>query len=152
MDYLGLTTTEQIRAVLTVSEDDLPDEVIDGFGIADDAEEVLDSSVPTWQVIMQDPASKNARRLRLFAKYFCAGTLAVVAQNFILKKSTDGSNEGQRSDKDGFAWMAPALLGKANGYIGLIQDDLGTTPIVAEPFSIMSRVPPDRDVITEPRS
>lgn len=152
MEFLGLTNTEQMRSVLTIDEFDLPDEIINTYGIDDDLAEALEGSVPTWEEILLDPDSKNARRLRLFAKYFCAGTLAVMAQTFILKKDTDGSNEGQRSDKDGYAWMAPALLNKANGYISLIQEDLGTTPDPITPLSVISRVVPDRDVITEPRS
>lgn len=152
MDFLGLTTTEQIRAVLTVSETDLPDEVIDTYGIDDDLAEALEGSIPTWEGIIVTPDTKNSRRLRLFAKYYCAATLAVMAQTFILKKDTDGSNEGQRSDKDGFAWMAPALLAKANGYVLLIQEDLGTAPEAVSPVSLMTRVVPDRDVITQPRA
>jgi len=154
MDYLGLTTTAQIRAVLTVSETDLPDEIIDGFGIEDDLGAALDLALkaldPVWTQIPLD--SPNGRRIKLFAKYFCAATLAVTAQTFILKKIADGSNEGQRSDKDGFLWMAPALLNKANGYINLILDDLDLTPVAVAPFRLMTRVIPERDPITEPRA
>ena len=154
MDYLGLTTTNQIRAVLTVSPADLPDSVIDGYGIDDDLGAALDVALkgtdPAWKDMPADSA--NGRRLRLFAKYYCAATLAVTAQSFILKQQTDGSNAAQRSDKDGYAWMAPALLSKANGFIDAILDELGMTPVVIAPLSLMKRVIPDRDPITEPRA
>ena len=51
MAYLDLTTTSQIRAVLTVSETDLPDEVIEGYGLDDDLGSLLDKNLPTWSAI-----------------------------------------------------------------------------------------------------
>lgn len=161
MDYLGLTNTAQIRATLTIGEEDLDDEQIDGYGLDDDLGEALDTALKglaqkspptTWQEIAAEPANPNSRRLRLFAKFFCAGTLAVTAQSFVLKKIADGSNEAQRSDKDGFAWMAPTLFARAQGYLDQLVEDLGITPEPLAPFSIMKRVVPGRDPITEPRS
>lgn len=150
MDYLGLTSTEQIRSVLTVSEADLPDRVIDGFGLADDLGALLDKALPTWEVLLA-AGGKNARLLKLIGKYFCAGTLAGTAQVFVLKKNTDGSNEGQRSDKDGWLWMSAHFLGKADEALGDILDDLGLTPEVVLPFRVFTRVIPDRDPVTTPR-
>lgn len=155
MDYLGLTTTDQIRSTLLVSSDDLDDDVVDGYGLDDDLGEALDNAVPTWQTLIggADPDNaKNFRRLRLYAKYQCAAWLAQRAQNFILKKNADGSNEMQRSDKDGFAWMAPGLQASADAAMAALQADLEITPANPEPMSIISRVIPDRDPITEPRS
>lgn len=156
MPYLDLTTTAQIRAVLTVSETDLPDEVIDGYGLDDDLANFLEGKVPTWQDLVAAASTPegaaNARRLRLAAKYYCAGTVARMAQIFVLKKDTDGSNEGQRSDKDGWAWVSASLLGQADGYIAEIKDDLGLSQDVASPYTVVSRGTPDRDPITTPRS
>lgn len=150
MDILGLTTTEQIRNVLTVSPVDLSDETIDGYGIGDDLGAMLDKAVPEWdQLVAADDA--KTRSLRLVAKYYCAGTIARTAQAFVLKKDTDGSNEGQRSDKDGWLWMAPTLLAQANAHLTDLQNALGLIP---EPvvMSVIGRVVPDRDVITTPRA
>ena len=149
MAYLDLTTTSQIRAVLTVSETDLPDEVIEGYGLDDDLGSLLDKNLPTWSVIAA-ASGPNARRLRLVAKYYCAGTIARMAQLFVLKKDTDGSNEGQRSDKDGWMWVAASLLGQAERYLNEIKDDL-SLPQADANFTVFSRVIPTRDPITEPR-
>lgn len=150
MAYLNLTTTAQIRAVLTVQEEDLDDEVIEGYGLEDDLSVALEASLPTWSAVTE-AGGINATRLRLFAKYFCAGTVAKMAQAFVLKKSTDGSNEGQRSDADGWAWMAESLLADANKQMGAILDSLELS-VPATPFSVIGVSTPDRDVITTPRS
>lgn len=150
MAYFDLTSVEQIRAVLTVSETDLPDEVIEGYTVDDDLGNKLDKELPTWAAIIE-AGGANARRLRLVAKYFCAGTIARMAQIFVLKKDTDGSNEGQRSDKDGWMWVSASLLGQADGFIDEIKDDLGM-PRAEAKFTVFSRVIPTRDPITTPRS
>lgn len=151
MPFLDLTSTVQIRAVLTVSETDLPDEVIEGYALDDDLANRLEKDLPTWVEILAAGGS-NARRLRLAAKYFCAGTVARMAQIFVLKKDTDGSNEGQRSDKDGWMWVSTSLLGQADGYINEIKDDLGVPQAEAKPYTVFARVIPTRDPITTPRS
>jgi hypothetical protein len=154
MAYHDLTTNDQIRALLTIEDDELPDEILDAYGFEDDLADALDVAVPTWPAIVAslEPAdARKQRRLRLFAKYFCAGTIAGMAQVFMLKSKTDGSNKADRSDKDGWEFIALALLNKAQGYIALITDELGTTPVTPV-FSMIARVVPDRDVITTPRA
>lgn len=154
MAYMNLTTNDQIRALLTIEDDELPDEVLDAYGFEDELADALDVAVPTWSAIVAstEPADeRKQRRLRLFAKYFCAGTIARMAQVFMLKSKTDGSNKADRSDKDGWEFISLALLNKAQGYILLITDELGTTP-AARVFSVIARVIPDRDVITTPRA
>lgn len=146
--YYDLTTTAQIRSVLSVGEVDLSDETIEGYGLDDDLGVWLDGRLPTWESLVED---KHKRKLRLAAKYFCAGTLAVMAPVFILKKISDGSNEGQRSDKDGFAWISEDLLGKAKDAMDDLLADLDLTPEIPA-VTYFSRVVPDRDPITEPRS
>ena len=147
MDLLGLTSTEQVRNVLTVSQEDLPDEVIQGFGLEDDLHTDLEGWVPEWESLTED---SQVRRLRLYAKYFCAATIAMMARVFILKKSTDGSNEGQRSDADGFADLADLLMGKANAHRKALETALGRDETPG--FTMVSRLPPARDVITQARS
>lgn len=153
MAYHELTTTEQIRNVLTVSKADLPDQVIEGYGLEDDLGAVLDKALPgVWEpIVASGLPGKQLRLLRLFAKYFCAGSLAKTAQVFVLKKITDGSNEGQRSDKDGWLWLSATLLGQATAALDELVDDLGLTPPDVVPYSQISRVVPSRDPITTPR-
>ena len=148
MDLLGLTTTDQVRHVLTVSEADLPDEVLQGFGLEDDLAAELEGWLPELDSLTDE---KQLRRARLYAKYFCAGTIAVMARVFILKKSTDGSNEGQRSDADGFAALAEELLKQADKHRLALEATLGREPSIRT-YSPVSRLIPDRDVITQART
>lgn len=147
MDALSLTSFEQIRGVLTVSDADLPDETLTAYGIGDDLAEDLDVWVSGWAVITDD---KQTRLLRLYAKYFCAATVAATAPVFVLTKQTDGSNEGQRSDGEGFRWLAKELMSKAAVYRAKLLSLVGE-PAAEEPPTLVSRVVPARDPITEAR-
>ena len=60
-----LLDLNQIRAVLTVSEADLPDDVMEDFGLADEIEDILDDRVPLWSEIV---LPKLQRKLRVFVK------------------------------------------------------------------------------------
>ena len=153
MDYLGLTSTEQIFAILTLDLDgeDLTVETVDGYGLIDDLTIALESQLPTWADVLATGKPVNQARLRSFAKYFCAGTLAVSAQVFVLKKATDGNNEGQRSDKDGWTFLSEKFLAKASGFMEDLLEDLELTPeVTLTPMVSLST--PDRDVIVDPRS
>lgn len=152
MEYFGLTTSKQIQSVLTVSDEDLPLGVIDDINLDDDLLVALSKALPTWAAVQADETKPaNQARLRLFAKYFCAATLAGAAQVFVLKKASDGSNEGQRSDKDGWAFLAQGFFAKASAAMAEINDDLGNAPVLVIP-TLIGRVIPDRDVITQPRA
>jgi hypothetical protein len=122
MDVLSLTSFDQIRGVLTVSQADLPDETLSAYALEDDLTVDLDEWATGWATFTDEG---HTRLLRLYAKYFCAGTVAGMAQVFILKKSTDGSTEGQRSDADGFLWLAGHLLEKALGFRLKLTEALG---------------------------
>lgn len=152
MEFYGLTTALQIQKILTVGNQDLTVEDIMAQGLEDNLASELDAAVPQWEIVKEDPSKPaTQRRLRLFAKYYCAGTVALTAQAFILKKITDGSNEGQRSDKDGWAHLAANLLNKAAQYLAMVVADEGLTQPSVIP-SLISRVTPDRDPVTQPRS
>lgn len=151
MDYLGLTTTEQILAVLTVDDTDLEAEQVDGYGLEDDLLIALESQLPTWQTVLAEGSKVNQARLRSFAKYFCAGTIAVSAQIFVLKKDTDGNNEGQRSDKDGWGFLSEKLLARAQAFLDDLLEAEGLVPETTA-LSYVGVINPSRDVIVEPRS
>lgn len=142
-----LLVIAQVRNVLTVSEADLPEEVLVGFGLEDELEDVIASKIPTWSEIS---VPSQLRKLRLFTKYKAAAIVALMAPVFILKKMTDGSNEGQRSDRDGFRWLAEDLGAKADSLMEELLEDLGMAVTVL-PFELVGRVTPERDPITEPR-
>lgn len=142
-----LLDLNQIRAVLTVSEADLPDDVMEDFGLADEIEDILDDRVPLWSEIV---LPKLQRKLRVFVKYKAAATLALMAPVFVLKKMTDGANEGQRSDRDGFRWLVEELDAKAEKALaGLLEElDVEVFPGYSELVGVVN---PLRDPITEPR-
>lgn len=151
MPYLNLTTTDQILAVLAAEAEDIEAATIEAQNLDDDLLVALSSALPTWEdVLADDSKPANQARLRLFAKYFCAGTVGFMAQVIFFKKVTDGSNENSRSDKDGWAFIAQGLMEKAQGAMDALLDDLGLAP-VATPVSIIGRVIPTRDPVTEPR-
>lgn len=147
MTILDLTTFDQIRGVLTVSSVDLPDATLAAYGLEDDLGADLDSWATGWSSVVEPGQS---RTLRLYAKYFCAGTVAKTAQVFVLTKASDGSNEGQRSDADGFLWLSDMLLSKAAGFRDQFLAAIGSSS-EPERIGLMSRVAPTRDPITEAR-
>ena len=152
MAYFELTSMDQIRSVLTVSQTDLPDAVIQGYALEDDLGAMFDKALPDlWEPLIVAGTPAQQRKLKLVAKYFCAGTVAKTAQVFVLKKITDGSNEGQRSDKDGWLWMSERLLGQAAEVLDELIDELLPPEPNVMPYTQFSGVTPDRDPITTPR-
>lgn len=147
MNVQDLFDYPTLRAVLTVSESELPDSLLQSFHVEDDVEVELDRRVPAW-ASLSDP--KQVRLLRLFAKYVAGSQVATTASVFILKKETDGNNEGQRSDKDGFAYISASLRAKAETALADLLALVGDEPV--DPMSLLDRVQPLRDIITEPRS
>ena len=147
MTVLDLTTFDQIRGVLTVSPADLPDSVLASYALEDDLGADLDAWATGWSSVV-DPA--QSRLLRLYAKYFCAGTVAKTAQVFVLTKKSDGSNEGQRSDSEGFLWMAESLLSRAAAIKSQFLDLIGGSEPGAW-VSVTGVVRPVRDPVTESR-
>lgn len=142
-----LLDLNQIRAVLTVSEADLPDDVMEDFGLYDEIEDILDDRVPKWSEIV---LPKLQRKLRVFVKYKAAATIALMAPVFVLKKMTDGANEGQRSDRDGFRWIAEELDAKAEKALAGLLEELDVE-VFSGYSELVGVVNPLRDPITEPR-
>lgn len=142
-----LLDLQQIRNVLTVSPADLPDNVLNGYGLEDDVEAALDKRLGAWRALVDD---KHIRSLRLYTKYKAASLVALTAPVFVLKKSTDGSNEGQRSDRDGFLWLAGSLSGRADVIMDDLLEELGMT-VNAGQIDLVGKSIPSRDPIVEPR-
>ena len=142
-----LLDLQQIRNVLTVSPSDLPDNVLNGYGLEDDVEAALDKRLGTWRTLVDD---KHIRSLRLYTKYKAASLVALTAPVFVLKKSTDGSNEGQRSDRDGFLWLAGSLASRADAVMDDLLEELGMT-VNAGQIDLVGKSVPSRDPIVEPR-
>lgn len=147
IDISDLLDLQQVRNILTVSPADLPDEVLNGYGLEDDVEAALDKRLETWRTLVDD---KHIRSLRLYIKYKAAALVALTAPVFVLKKSTDGSNEGQRSDRDGFLWLAGSLASRADAVMDDLLADLDLSVGVGQ-VDLVGKSVPSRDPIVEPR-
>ena len=137
----------QVRFLLTVSEADLPDEVLMQYGLEDELGARLDKKLPTWATLTD---SGHVRSLRMYARYYCVSVVARLAPVFVLKKMTDGANEGQRMDKEGLRWLADELAGRADEILNDLLEDLDID-VPAEGVQLVGRVVPLRDPITDPR-
>lgn len=149
MGILGLTNFQQVRGVLTVSVRDLPDSVLENYDLASD----LDVDLEGW---LGDYASKIAadasleKLVKLYAKYRCASWLAASGQNFIYTQMSDGTNQAQRSDTEGFQALRLHLEGRARHYQQKAQEKLNEQ--VSSTLTIFGRATPSRDPVTETRS
>lgn len=142
-----LVNFDTIRAVLTVSESDLPDEILSKYGLEDDLLINLNASYPTWNTVQDDLIQA---KLRMYSKYRVAAWIATTAPLFVLIMEGDGNNQARRSDKDGFRWLSESLAARAVAIMTELQDDAGMTQPTIQ--SIISGVPPLRNVITTPRA
>lgn len=141
-----LLDLNQVRSILTVSPVDLPDEVLRAYGLEDDIVAILDRRLEDWQALTEE---RHRRNLRIFTKFKAASILAGTAQLFVLKKSSDGNNEGQRSDRDGFDDLPEKLNAKAEEALADILEDLGH--VTERGIELVGVSKPFRDPITEPR-
>lgn len=142
-----LLQLNQVRGILTVSSADLPDEILADYGLEDDLEAILDKKLETWRELSE---LKHLRSLRLFVKYKAASLVALTAPVFVMKKMSDGANEGQRSDRDGFLWLSQSLSDRADSVMDELLGELGEDISVGM-ISLVGKSEPTRDPITEPR-
>lgn len=142
-----LLDVQQVRNILTVSAEDLPDSVLVGYGLEDDLAADLDEKLENWQALTE---AKHLRSLRLYVKYRASAIVALTAPIFVLKKNSDGSNEGQRSDRDGFLWLANSLNERAGKVMAALQEELGQVVSVVG-MDLVGKSTPARDPITQPR-
>lgn len=149
MEILGLTTFNQVRGVLTISVRDLPDAVLQDYGLEDDLDVDLDSWLGDYAA-KTDGNPKLLKLVKLYAKYRCAAWLAASGQNFIYTQMSDGTNQAQRSDTEGFQKLRVHLESRANDYREKIQIELSQASSVSVP--VFGRVAPTRNPVTEPRS
>ena len=148
---LELTSFDQIRGVLTVSPADLPDEVLQAYGLEDDLEVALSGWLENWQDVRDSGTSRETLLLRLYAKYRCAALVAASGQNFTLTQVTDGANAGQRSDVEGFQKLREHMESRASDYRLKLEDELSVA-LSTPTTSIMGVANPARDPVTEGRS
>lgn len=148
---LQLTSFDQIRGVLTVSPADLPDEVLQAYGLEDDLEVDLSGWLENWQGVLDSGTPRETLLLRLYAKYRCAALVAASGQNFTLTQFTDGANAGQRSDTEGFQKLREHMESRASDYRLKLEDELSVA-LSTPTTSIMGVANPARNPVTEGRS
>lgn len=148
---LELTTFDQIRGVLTVSSADLPDSVLLAYSLEDDLQVDMERWLSEWQAVRDGTEARQKTLLRLYAKYRCAALVAASGQNFTLQRFTDGSNEGQRSDIEGFQLLRAHMESRAASYREELEGVLSTS-LSSEPVAIMGVASPNRNPVTEGRS
>lgn len=147
-DIADFISADQIRSILTVSPADLPDSIIIGQALEDDIALILDKAIPGWEAKTFE--GRSLRLLRTFVKYKAAAIVATTAPVFILKKTTDGNNEGQRSDREGFLWLSGSLNDKANEVLNDLLEEEGIDTYSGS-WDLVGVSSPGRDVITTPR-
>lgn len=148
---LQLTSFDQIRGVLTVSPADLPDEVLQAYGLEDDLEVDLSGWLENWQDVLNSGSPRETLLLRIYAKYRCAALVAASGQNFTLTQFTDGANAGQRSDAEGFQKLREHMESRASDYRLKLEDELSVA-LSTPTTSIMGVANPARNPVTEGRS
>lgn len=151
MTVLDLTSFDQIRGVLAVSPNDLPNEILTPYGLQDDLEVDLDGWVENWQEIRDTGEKRQQSMLKLYAKYRCAAWVAAAGQNFMFTRFTDGANEGQRSDAEGFEKLQRHMESRAAYYREQLEQSLSEA-YTATRATLFGRATPARDPVTEGRS
>jgi hypothetical protein len=149
MDILGLTSSNQIRGVLTVSVRDLPDSVVEDYDLATDLEVDLEGWLGDYTTTLAGDAAL-AKLVKLYAKYRCAAWLAASGQNFLYTQMSDGTNQAQRSDTEGFQTLRLHLESRALFYRQ--KADEQRSEATAANVTLLGRATPTRDPVTETRS
>lgn len=147
IDIMGLTTSQQVRAVMGVDPTDLSDVMFESMSLEDDLAEELYTWLPEWDVVLGAGTDRQQRLLRLYAKYKVGAFAAAAAQNFLIVKKSDGANVGELADMDldTFNAMTNNLNGRAYKYqVDLLEDLAGLEVAVTYPLLFGVAVP-DRD-------
>jgi len=151
MTVLDLTSFDQIRGVLAVSPSDLPDEILTPYSLEDDLEVDLDGWAEGWREVRATGEKRQQTLLKLYAKYRCAAWVAAAGQNFMFTRFTDGANQGQRSDAEGFEKLKRHMEARAASYREQLEEALSAT-YTATRATLFGRATPSRDPNIEGRS
>lgn len=153
MDIL-YTTTDQIRAVLGTTPEEIEDAQIIDLGILDILELKLLTVYPTHAalkaIIDADTATVDEKKkwlqLSLYVRYEAACCLLPQAAMLFAQKISDGDAEMQRFNKDKLQEFIDNIRGERDSYMGQVNEDLAFKPLLGGLFSV---VPPAYDPVTD---
>lgn len=153
-DILGIVSFATLRATVGMSEADADDAVVSSLNLQDEVEISLQGWLPDYSAIIADTWSGGTAeqrdfiliRLKAWTKYFAAATLAVSAPGLLLRRLTDGENEGQRFDNVKPEQIADRLFAKASDFREAIENELDTEEAAAT-FSMFGVVSPNYDPV-----
>jgi hypothetical protein len=152
MAQVGYTNTDQIRAVLGVTDKELGDTMILNLGVADQLTLALAQVYPDHAALKAaiDAETATAEEvliwttLTLYARYEAACALLPQFQMIVVKRISDGDVEMQRFGPDDLAQFREEIRGKRDDLIRQLDPDYFGT----EPFSQFGAVVPNYDPVT----
>jgi len=111
--YLALADTDQIRATLGADVKDLPDADLTNYDLENELRGNLLDWLPTYATVISEgdagspTTAQELKYLKLltYSKCFLSWLVGQSAQNFMMQKYADGSNEMQRFKFDQSALM-----------------------------------------------
>ena len=152
---LGVTNSDAVRTALGVSDEELNDEYIESSEVAIELQEDLADwcSLSISDLIdnfeSSTPDADKLRQLRLislYAKYFCAYTIAQAADLLFVERQGDGQNDSQRSRRTSYNDLLNRLSASMNKYRDMVNASAGDP--VSSPASVFSGVIPGFDPVT----
>ena len=154
VSILGLTDTDEIRAAIGSDDKDLSDTAITNFNPKNDLRADLLIWVPTYQTIISEGAVEvpttdqelKLLQLKLYAKYFTSWLVASSAQNSLVQKVSDGSNEMSRFTNVKMTDLIDRLEARANGIRTSLEKLI--TPESSSSFSQFGTAAPAVDQVT----
>lgn len=151
-----VTSTDQVRSVLGISDRDLADPEFDAPRVELELSMIMDANGIDYATVttegeLASPSADQTKRynyLKLYALYSCAVLIIPRLRLAATQKMADGANAMERFLKPEFALTEEAFKGKAETYnIALKEAISGNVETVDVP-SIFSGVAPTYDPVT----
>lgn len=154
MAQLGYTTTDEVRAVLGVSETELEDKMMLDLGIEIQLNIIL-ATVYSGHAALKAKIDDNTataeevviwNKLQMYVRYESACRLLPQWQMVVAKRISDGDFDQTRFGPDDLAQFREEIRGSRDGW--LISIDPEASAASGIPIGIFSAVSPDFDPVT----
>ena len=152
LEFLGLTTSLAVRAVLGLDETELPDSSFLDMGVEEDLEADLDEWTPEPYVDIISKGSapgasdieiKNLRLLKQYAKYKVAQSFLVSLPAGAAVKISDGHNVFNRSS-DFISLLSDSIYDRLSNLKQILRKSYG----LSSSMNLVSSVTPSYDPVT----